>query len=845
MQTITHKYFSNINDKLSWYVTTIRNDNKRGYQDANRDAEDVFGFILNVIYDYELENLNKKEINFPGIDLGDDKNRISVQVTSDNRSSKIKDTLKIFLRKNYIYKYDRLIILIIGEKEKYSFKFDSGALSFDLKKDIIGLTELMIEIGKLSEEKLQKISEYMDHSILFETSEKDIGSSFFTKQYKTVYSLCLTKLKALGIKEETAYVIIKNGITKFSYDFPDKVNYLIGEFGCGKSHTLYLYYLHLYNLYIKTTNPQIPVFLNANLLYPFESIQLWFQEKKIPLQNCILIFDGLEEIAYEKIANFMQELEYLSNYYPDFKGVISSRQMSILTDKNATPVKLLSLSDINTLFCQITKLDNYNIELQLDKANRDAILKTLSKPFFAIIFSVYFEKNHYIKSELELLSNFIEKSFNPYKDKYPNLCDILSRLAVLSLERNLGYLHKSEIDPMIDCEQLLKSGYFLKDERNNYTFSLPIFVQWFGADAIRKKYIDIDEILANKENVLKWRYSLSILFSQITYEESIEYFSKIIFKMPGIASIIIRDGLFLEYSVSLPSADICGKRIYECMSIWLQAFKGVDFGLQEDNIHTNTLAYAQEDSSFIYSWADKYIGQNVIEFSKKDFRSRICERVVPAQATWPWIVTFEELVHRLAYNVRNKKLILNDSILHKEYLWKNKKTKIAPYITSDQNNTSKWMIGAYSKEQLLKRIQDTYFQALCIYKTFVETFFNPLKNQLSTYLILPCEFVGNLQYICDENNNLLSHPGFSWYMKPLPISEQNQIRICCKDEDEIWNNSTEICENLIMAQKTLRKYDIIFITNNIHSGDINLSETPVTDIIYEWLEDDFKEIGWL
>ncbi len=57
----------------------------------------------------------------------------------------------------------------------------------------------------------------------------------------------------------------------------------------------------------------MPVFLNANILSPFESIQLWAQEQKVPLQNCILIFDDLEEIAYEKIVDFMQELEYLSN----------------------------------------------------------------------------------------------------------------------------------------------------------------------------------------------------------------------------------------------------------------------------------------------------------------------------------------------------------------------------------------------------------------------------------------------------------------------------------------------------------------------------------------------------
>lgn len=238
-----------------------------------------------------------------------------------------------------------------------------------------------------------------------------------------------------------------------------------------------------------------------------------------------------------------------------------------------------------------------------------------------------------MRIELELMSIFIQKSISPYEDKYPNLRDVLARLAVLSLERNLGYIHKSEIELMIDCEQLLKSGYFFKNECDNYAFSLPILAQWFGADAIRKKYIGMEQILASKENVLKWRYSLSILFSHMTYEESREYFSKTILKMPYIASIIIRDGVFCDYSISLPSADIGGKRMYECMSIWLQAFKGINFGLQEDGTHTNTLAYTQEDNVIIYSWANEYIGQDVIEFSKKEFRSSTGERVVPAQAT--------------------------------------------------------------------------------------------------------------------------------------------------------------------------------------------------------------------
>lgn len=109
MQTITRKYYDNIKDKLLLYAKSIEIDNRSGYQDANKDAENTFCFILNIIYDYQLENLNKIKNNFPGIDLGDDKNRISVQVTSENSKKKIQDTLDTFERKGYINTFDRLI----------------------------------------------------------------------------------------------------------------------------------------------------------------------------------------------------------------------------------------------------------------------------------------------------------------------------------------------------------------------------------------------------------------------------------------------------------------------------------------------------------------------------------------------------------------------------------------------------------------------------------------------------------------------------------------------------------------------------------------------------------------
>ena len=46
--------------------------------------------LLNLTYDYELENLNREKMNYPGIDLGDRYDRVAVQITSEpDRENKV------------------------------------------------------------------------------------------------------------------------------------------------------------------------------------------------------------------------------------------------------------------------------------------------------------------------------------------------------------------------------------------------------------------------------------------------------------------------------------------------------------------------------------------------------------------------------------------------------------------------------------------------------------------------------------------------------------------------------------------------------------------------------------
>lgn len=155
-------YIKEIAHSLSLLSEEVKTLNAANLYDINIIAEDFFPQLLNLIYGYELKNINIIDKNAPAIDLFDKKNKISVQVTSDNDSKKIKHTIKEFIDNKLYKEYKRLIVLIITNKRKYSADFDTdGKFVFDKKKDIWDKDDLIKKIRELETEKIKEISNYL------------------------------------------------------------------------------------------------------------------------------------------------------------------------------------------------------------------------------------------------------------------------------------------------------------------------------------------------------------------------------------------------------------------------------------------------------------------------------------------------------------------------------------------------------------------------------------------------------------------------------------------------------------------------------------------------------------
>lgn len=160
-------YLKNIGEALALLSRQIEIFSCVSFYDTNIIAEDFYAQLLNMIYGYSLQNLNVFKKNAPAIDLADYLNRISYQITSENDSEKIKQTIKKFVEHKQYQSFDQLFILILTKKKKYTTNFDTGGkFIFTKEEHIIDYTDLMRDLRSKNVVKLKEINDFLDKALM-------------------------------------------------------------------------------------------------------------------------------------------------------------------------------------------------------------------------------------------------------------------------------------------------------------------------------------------------------------------------------------------------------------------------------------------------------------------------------------------------------------------------------------------------------------------------------------------------------------------------------------------------------------------------------------------------------
>ena len=296
-----------------------------------------------------------------------------------------------------------------------------------------------------------------------------------------------------------------------------------------------------------------------------------------------------------------------------------------------------------------------------------------------------------------------------------------------------------------------------------------------------------------------------------------------------------------------------------------------------------------------YAWLKNYSGEFVVSMSQNELmQTPGCKAEdIPAQATWPWIITLDALSDRLEDAVHHRSMIVEHTQLCAEHVWNvtlqmagkgnayegelslepcekyrcyiGKSLQIEtvsvqtdlffkiidehlsggiskippPFPVSDRAQASggDWM--AYSTERYLEKIQFIYNSALTEYSTLVDAIFSSFKKGFRISRLSPCKLVGKLMF--EENSECV--PFLTWYFEALPRSEQNSTAIqITKTSVNPYTLLKSIAKNNFILRPELVGSNIASVTSQPLYG---LSTTPVTDVVYKWLNSELTAIGWL
>ncbi len=160
----------------------IEEKNARQLFDINKQWEKIALSVLNVAYDWDLEDMNLIRPNYPGIDLGDCGRHIGVQVSTDSTPAKIKQTLTTVQTAKVSGRligedYYHIYFFIPGKKQtSYRNDFDVNENIIFSLKNIIDFDDFRKIFADLSKEKQEIILSIL-HRELFKRPKYQLSAA--------------------------------------------------------------------------------------------------------------------------------------------------------------------------------------------------------------------------------------------------------------------------------------------------------------------------------------------------------------------------------------------------------------------------------------------------------------------------------------------------------------------------------------------------------------------------------------------------------------------------------------------------------------------------------------------
>lgn len=363
-----------IRKRFSEFDVFIQSSNKGGFYDINRHAEEISREILNATFGYELKNLNFSEsINFPVIDLADDKNGICFQVTSNKTTSELKQLPVKFKEKKLESKYPKfcLFFLSIGNKQKIKHATQHTGLPEAQVLDFDNIIVHLQSLGSEGGEQIDKVLSLLDSNYIRYTYIEEAESNYFNackNRFDTkffVEPFLIEEVPNIAAPEDewesshlSNKILIKREVGKVKLgNLVERFKHLVitGNPGTGKSELVKDLFVSLLNqdnrylnqkifpIYLRLTDKSLTKIedeLKTEIKKFIPSIGITDYDKLIDellrshLQHgtLCLILDGYDELDLEQLKHWNEGLRVFILQNPSNRVILTVRKNRITAD---------------------------------------------------------------------------------------------------------------------------------------------------------------------------------------------------------------------------------------------------------------------------------------------------------------------------------------------------------------------------------------------------------------------------------------------------------------------------------------------------------------------------------
>lgn len=432
---------------FSWLESIIKMNNDFAYTDINISIESFILKLLKVLGIGNYENCNIKKINYPYIDLIDEKNNIGIQITSETNSKKIKETLN----SNSTIK---IKFFLLNSSYKPRQKTFNQYPAFSIRDDILNFEEI-VKLLNNQEEKIDAVLSFLKSTIILPVKLDDLRELF--RGYSKY-------------QQETILRDIENTCKKF---VPTRITSK-----CIK-------HLEDKNLLILVGNPGVGKSYNSKFLVA-KYLEMGYKLLYSPNKN---LKDILEEYNdEEKFILFVDDIFGSNNI--DFMSTISDSEIVSLLQNTNKNLKIIINSrtsffnDVNQKYDKIGRLGLKPFVIETSEftyAEKTRILikhlKSSEIPQKCIY--TLFEKGKFyisnINNPLNIYRIICHKNYNP------RLIDLMTRIDFINSNENyidkfienldnpyLIYDHSYNNNLEANERTIIKAIYLKSVYKNNY-----------------------------------------------------------------------------------------------------------------------------------------------------------------------------------------------------------------------------------------------------------------------------------------------------------------------------------------------------------------------------------------